>query len=272
MTKFVPEENNVLYSAESEIKQICQPIIELLDLQYYSYGRFYDDGKCVLLSTNKDVFINHFKKEYQLTVAPKEEKKTRKKIYNLILIEDTLPDIIADEYNLFGHGVMMDLIKKHPGYYEMFCFVAKKDAIDPTNKFINSRDSLDQFSEYFLNSAKSAIQLGEKNIIELPSSMKPLINGAPEGKKDDSYSIFHNGKSIALTARQIHCLALLTVGKTTKEIAKDLNISAKTVEDHITALKIKLTCNRKYELCHTGAQNNLAELAFSVTKPEKIES
>lgn len=265
MKNFIPNENNVLFKSELDIKKICQPVFDLINLEYYSYGRFYDNGKCVLLSTNKNVFLNHFEKEYQLTIPPKTNNAHQKKIYNLILIDDKLPAIIADEYNQFNHGVMMDIIKKSPGYYEMFCFVAKKNAIDPVNKFLNSLNKLDNYSEYFLENAKQIIQDGEKNIIELPISMKPLINGSASGIYDE-YSIFYRGTTIQLSKRQIECLSLLTMGKTAKEIANTLNISIKTVEDHIRILKIKLKCNRKSDLCYAGIRNNLTEIAFSIMR------
>mgnify|MGYP003574912004 FL=1 len=261
--------NNILFSTESDIKSICKPVFELVDLKYFSYGRFYDDGKCVLLSTNKNVFLHHFEKEYKLTVAPKEDNSGLKKIYNLILIDDKLPEIIADEYNIFNHGVMLDIIKKNQGYYEMFCYVTKKETKDPVNKFLNSLGELDRFSDHFLDIAKTNINLGIKNIIELPASMKPLIQGTQIKDKKNSYSIFHRGETILFSERQIHCLSLTATGKTAKEIAKKLNISIKTVEDHLKAIKFKLKCNKKSELCNVGIKNNLTELAFSVFKEDE---
>ncbi|MDR3491023.1 MAG: helix-turn-helix transcriptional regulator [Gammaproteobacteria bacterium] len=269
MSLYTPDETNVLFTSEHEITEICQPMFGLLDLEYYSYGRFYDDGKCVLLSTNKNVFENHFKKEYKLTIPPNEDSLTQQKIYNLIMIDDELPEIIADEHNLFNHGVMMDLIKKHSHYYEMFCFVAKKNAIDPVNKFLNSLDKLDHFSEHFLNCAKGAIQTGHQNIIELPPSMKPLINGS-SNVESIGHSIYYRGISIPLSKRQIECLSFLTMGKTTKEIANILQISIKTVEDHIKALKLKLNCNLRSALCYAGIQNNLTTLALELLRRYEV--
>lgn len=265
MNKKLPNKNNILFTTENEIKQICNPVINELDLAYYSYGRFYDDGKCTLLSTNKNVFLNHFEKEYQLTVAPQNDNPAQNKIYNLILMDNELPEIIADEHNLFRHGVMLDIIKKHIGYYEMFCYVAKSDAVDPTNKFLNSLDKLDRFSDHFLEQTKTLIKNEPNNIIELPTSMKPSINGSFKEEKE-AYSIYYREHALSLSKRQIECLSFLTMGKSTKEIAIILGISIKTVEDHIKALKLKLNCNKKSELCYAGIQNNLTDLAFSIMR------
>jgi len=235
-----------------------------LDLAYYSYGRFYDDGRCTLLSTNANVFLNHFDKEYQLTVSPQENNPSQNKIYNLILIDNQLPEIIADEHNLFSHGVMLDIIKKHTGYYDMFCYVSKKDAFDPVNKFLNTLDKLDRFTENFLEKTSGIIKQND-SIIELPQSMQPKINSSFK-ENNEVYSILHRDNTIILSKRQVECLALLTMGKVAKEIAIILGISIKTVEDHIRTLKIKLNCSKKSELCYTGIQNNLTHLAFAVMR------
>src|ERR1700733_12388452 len=178
MNKNFINDNNILFTTENEIKQICAPVMNELDLAYYSFGRFYDDGRCTLLSTNMNVFLNHFDKEYQLTVAPQENNPSQNKIYNLILIDNQLPEIIADEHNLFCHGVMLDIIKKQVGYYDMFCYVSKKDAIDPVNKFLNTLDKLDRFADHFLEKTNPVIKQSDHSIIELPLSMRPVINSS----------------------------------------------------------------------------------------------
>lgn len=263
MSSNVLTESNALFQYEQDTREICEPLKDSIDLTYFSYGKFYDDGRCVLLSTNKNVFINHFEKKYKLTLSPENDNGSINKIYNLILIDDKLPEIIADEYCLFGHGVMLDLIKKYDGYYEMFCFVSNKNSKDPINKFLNSRDKLDIFSAHFLKEMKPAIVAGENKIIHLPDSMKPLINGTEHGKKD-FYSLTYRDKSFDLTRKQVVCLSLLSTGKTTKEIASLMGISHKTVEDHIRGIKIKLNCLKKSDLCTVGIQNNLTEIAFNL--------
>lgn len=51
-----------------------------------------------------------------------------------------------------------------------------------------------------------------------------------------------------LTDRQESCLYLLVRGKTVKEIAKDIHLSPRTVEDHLTKIKEKMNCKKKSEL------------------------
>src|SRR3990167_3590326 len=55
---------------------------------------------------------------------------------------------------------------------------------------------------------------------------------------DDNIVIFHkvSHKPVHLNQKQSHCLELLASGKSSKEIAIQMNISNRTVEDHIEKL------------------------------------
>ena len=48
--------------------------------------------------------------------------------------------------------------------------------------------------------------------------------------------------------RQSDCINYAMQGKTAKEIARELNLSPRTVEEHLTILKHKLSCSNKMQL------------------------
>jgi DNA-binding CsgD family transcriptional regulator len=51
-----------------------------------------------------------------------------------------------------------------------------------------------------------------------------------------------------LTGRQLECLYYLTQGFSMKEISNKIYLSARTVEHHLEAVKIKLNCQRRSDL------------------------
>lgn len=53
---------------------------------------------------------------------------------------------------------------------------------------------------------------------------------------------------VKLSLRQQQCLNYLLCGLTAKEIANRLNVSVRTVEQHISATKLKFKCTKKSEL------------------------
>lgn len=55
-------------------------------------------------------------------------------------------------------------------------------------------------------------------------------------------------ESILLSKREWECATLILAGKTSKEIARVLKLSHRTIEDYIYRMKKKLNCKNKSEL------------------------
>src|SRR3990167_8690247 len=58
----------------------------------------------------------------------------------------------------------------------------------------------------------------------------------------------HSIQSIILPQQQMRCLSLLNKGMTSKEIAKQLNISPRTVEQHLSIARESMGCRNSKEL------------------------
>lgn len=54
--------------------------------------------------------------------------------------------------------------------------------------------------------------------------------------------------SISLSIRQQQCASFLLQGMTAKEIARELNLSKRTIEHYIENLRKKLSCRNKSQL------------------------
>jgi LuxR family quorum-sensing system transcriptional regulator SolR len=73
-----------------------------------------------------------------------------------------------------------------------------------------------------------------------------------------------------LTRRELECFFCLLMGRTFKEIGKQLNISARTVEYYSNSLKLKLKCFRKSELIDKGVEFGL--VSFANINPRRKEA
>lgn len=65
------------------------------------------------------------------------------------------------------------------------------------------------------------------------------------------------GPHVSLSRRENEVLNFLPLAMTTKEIARELDISPRTVESHLQNIKFKLGCYRKSELVRSGKENLL---------------
>ncbi len=80
------------------------------------------------------------------------------------------------------------------------------------------------------------------------------------------YTVLNQDVTILLTKRQIECLSLMTLGKTSKEIARSLGISFRTVQDHIQNIKIKANVQYSKELIPIGVKNNLPKYGLHLVE------
>ena len=56
-----------------------------------------------------------------------------------------------------------------------------------------------------------------------------------------------------VTKRELECIKLLMQGQTAKQIAKNLNISYRTVEAHFQNIKLKTCCKNRYDIIRVFA-------------------
>lgn len=91
--------------------------------------------------------------------------------------------------------------------------------------------------------------VSQSNIFQWIVSLKNSDKRMVEYSNNSNIYIINSEQSpLPLTKRQQSCLFLLIRGKTTKEIGAILNLSPRTIEEHISALKIKLDCFNKSQL------------------------
>lgn len=91
------------------------------------------------------------------------------------------------------------------------------------------------------------------------TSYNTLIN-----KLNDKKQLLYNNKQkVNLTLREFECLAHLTKAKTAKEIAILMNISPRTVENHIENLKTKLHCMTKSQLVEAAIEQGLIQVSHN---------
>ncbi len=71
---------------------------------------------------------------------------------------------------------------------------------------------------------------------------------------------------VQLSKRQLDCLYYLVKGLTMKKIADQLNLSPKTVEHYLDAIKMKLNCRSRSDLIAAGLQLSSIKLKLSCEK------
>ncbi len=245
-----------------KLKSICEPL-ELLGIKAFCYGRLFKDGTYLRLGTNKDwnqyVFQNVFSytPTFQKVINEAEINKFHCFLWPLANYEnDTL---LSQLYNLnIWHGI--NVIENLGNSIECYGFAADRYTDNMGNFYLNNKELLEQFIIYFRVKAKDLIDSTNKEkLCFLNSPLEDYVSLKSENEKriKDYINLIKvartpviskEGKVIYLSEQQNKCLLSLKEGKTTKEIAKDLNLSPRTVETYINQVKIKTGFQRKSEL------------------------
>lgn len=63
-----------------------------------------------------------------------------------------------------------------------------------------------------------------------------------------------------LTKKEVGVLRFILLGKTSKQIAKHLNLSYRTIEEHTEKIKRKLQCSYKYEIHSVAIEHGITHL------------
>lgn len=165
--------------------------------------------------------------------------------------------IVKDNYGLENFLV---ICRKQNDCAHLFVFSSSKADLPLNSVFINNLSVFNSFSDYFLNEWTLHSQLMERYTIDIrkfsdnayfQKPLKPFLSNNDRSKMQFLQKIQSLHKipfQEALTKREIECSKLFVLGYSSRKIAKQLEISPRTVEHHIENIKAKLSSHSKSEL------------------------
>jgi len=71
--------------------------------------------------------------------------------------------------------------------------------------------------------------------------------------------LLNNARKYGLTMRELEVMSYIAKGKTSKQIAVELSISVKTVDNHRTNIRVKTGCHNAVEIALFAMKNVLVE-------------
>jgi DNA-binding CsgD family transcriptional regulator len=169
--------------------------------------------------------------------------------------------LIYDGRQLFDIGHGFTYTKKITSTNcEHFLIASSNSNYQFYNNVLNNSYVIDQFSQYFKSEIKNIINELDDYSVNILKPMgftsdkqQPIIT-----QKKDKTDIIkfllainafdNNLENIAFSEREMQCASLLLQGKTARETAQIINLSSRTVEDYINAIKNKLNCHYKKDL------------------------
>jgi DNA-binding CsgD family transcriptional regulator len=225
------------------------------------YTRIYPDGTCINLANNAGWTTLYFEQLLKGAYANKDVVDQCFANSGASLWALNLTNPIWQDGRHFSLGNGITISKDTEDFQEFIGFYAAADNNSINHFYINHLDKIKNMREHFLSQASHLIKQAEKERLLLA---RPVFS--PELNKQQAVhykkSIIPNDQSdkntsvlIDLPPQRRQCLTHLANGKSSKQIARTMNLSPRTVDHYLHILRQELGCRSSRELMTTyGAQ------------------
>jgi DNA-binding CsgD family transcriptional regulator len=262
------EQLNKLTCKASQASKIIHPL-QKVGITGVFYERIYFDGSTINIASDHDWTKFYFEKiaSGSYTTQSVSEYYFAKPGFSLSAL---MPknQLWLDAQHQFGHGNGVTLIEDHCSFREVIGFYSTSQNAAINDFYMNNLSTIKQLKQYFVLEASSVIQdLEQDRLISFYKTyddqekiVNPrkgisltnyLNNTLCKKKLVTDHVLITNKKTglpICLTPQRGKCLLYLTQGKSSKEIARLMDLSRRTVEHYLAKLRYELGCKTSKEL------------------------
>jgi len=246
------------------IKKLCLPLTEYLGVNNFGYLKIYKNSQYFYLSNDLELTKDYLFNVHSSNIFFKETlyKNTHDSNIYYVLWPEKPENFSMNLYMKHNYWDGLTVLKVNENDIEMWWFASKKENNCAQLFYKKKIDVLLNFINYFNYEAQNIIQTNHNHLalyksgfdFNLPNNdekyaqeqanIKAFLNQLyPKGLIIKS----KNGV-IKLTHMEINCMRLLVKCNSAKEIAKQLNISNRTVEGHIDHIRKKTGYNLKTDI------------------------
>lgn len=266
--------NHVTFTSVCDIQDIVKTDLLRTGFDYFTFDRAYYDGSHLKL-TSAGKWIEHY---------------YRNKLYDVCLW-DSAPELFDNSYlfwswlkrepvysqaKLFNIDNGLTIIKTHKNYCDFYNFGTSIDNVIPAQNIISNINLLHNFVAIFNEKARNLIFEAERNRFILPIKQEQDIQLENIKKIDVSnlgrvkhLYLGDEFDNCYLTGKELQIMQNLIAGKNMSNIAKELFISTRTVETHVSHVKDKLKCKTIFELGFISCKLGIDHLLYPQSIQEK---
>lgn len=236
------------------LKEICDPLLTPIGITYFNYIKIYNDDCSREMLTNNPEWTDHFYSNalYNSAGAVDVEHLLPKGYFLWSEMNDKDP-IYQQGREFFNIDNGITFVVKRKDATLLYIFAANRDNHAINNFYAGNIDLLQRFIHYFTNQAQPIIKEAEQNRVYLPTPQKIDSNRVNNIILSDAlraeflkktevpkYYLLNESDELYLTKKQAEYATLFLKGLSAKQIARNMNISYRTVEGHLHDIKIKL--------------------------------
>lgn len=263
-------DSHILVRSSYDIAAICTPLKQFFDINDFNYVKIYKDHSQIKLTSRPDWIRYYYEQGFQYLGEYEIPFECIQPGYKLTSAMNARKIFTAAKEG-FGIDNGIVLIDKYEDFCEMFWFGSTNNDPKAVNFYLNNMDLLRRFVLYFKEKAAAIITQASHERILLPHreivlESKRLMNSEVrknfiQSVRIELYRLSGKYSHVGLTEREFECAICLLEGKTAKQTSKDLEISRRTVETHLSNIKSKVNCKTKAELISIFLKNGFGVYA-----------
>lgn len=244
---------HIIWRLAEDVKRICQPLFSSLGITYMDYARFSHKDKKALIICSDPTYVDFFLNHDDYKGGPNQVLKPGYHLWNEYINENFL----GVARNLFHHSHGLTILTPFKDYDEVVNFATHHDNAQINDFYLNHQALINKFICYFRDQASEILALAKKHQFDLSHKIPektlilpddPYIQIEKQLFSNNNCVVTLDNKMVKLSKREAECLLYLNQGLSSKKMAQILDISPRTIEAHIDALKQKLGCRSRLEV------------------------
>lgn len=240
-----------------KIKSICDPLVNLLNIPFFTYYQIDATGKFVILSNFAEQCDFYYSEKMYLTNPYLTHPHLMSSGY---VLTETTPDAeylrkLETSLHKFCVGNTFLIAQRNGDVIDCFYFGAQNKHSDYFHHYLNNLELLKKFGRYFIKEAEPLIKRMQSDHYSLLDAKGKAFlerdEKLPLSSKNSKANDFLKAIS-PLSPREQRCLELFCQGHSAQSTAAKLGLSRRTVEHYFESIKRKLDCHSKWDLLNRG--------------------
>lgn len=247
-------ENHFSLNSTQYVRELCDSILNPVGITYFNYIKIYNIDCSRELLTNNAGWIKHFYQNgFYNSLGAIDVEHLLPKGYFLWSEMDEKDPIYLQGRDFFNIDNGISFVIKRNDVTYLYIFASSQEHHAINSFYLGNIDLLQRFIHYFTDKAQNLIKESSNNRIYLPNPQQvnservnnivvsnSMRNEFLEATPVNRYFLLNESDDLYLTSKQAECATFLARGLTSKQIAKIMNISFRTVEKFVLDIRHKI--------------------------------
>lgn len=246
MSIIIPD-NHPTLTLSPYLNDALQSHFKQSPITYLQYLKVHHDGAMSILTNRPDwiqtVMKRKERKVYSCANVEFLDKNSYWFLWDYNILDAPLG--LAREYDI-SNGICF--VERYQEHYYLTAFATPTRCHNALTFYLNNLSELKKFSQHLRDSNSQILSILDKNKISLSLKDQDPNKDTLLISKSSRIPVSFKDMSSYVTPQEYECIKRLPSGKTSKEIARDLNISHRTVEGYFNRVMFRTGCQNKREL------------------------